>query len=233
MRIAVIEDDRDLARFLELELTHEGHLVLMSYNGEDGLQSVTDEIDLVLLDVMLPGMSGFSVLKAIRRRSSVPVVLLTARDRVEDKVEGLDLGADDYLTKPFSIEELAARIRSVARRNQGTVQDVLESGDLRLDRLEHSVTRHGRPISLTKREFDLLEYLLANAGYPKSREAILERVWGYDFYGTTNVVDVYIRQLRAKVDEPFDVALLHTVRGVGYVLKPPTAVRKLPIRLRL
>lgn len=222
MRITVVEDDRDLARFLELELTHQGHLVLVAHDGEDGLQLVNDEADLVLLDVMLPSMSGFAVLKAIRRRSAVPVILLTARDRVQDKVEGLDLGADDYLTKPFSIEELAARIRSVARRRQGVVQDVLESGDLRLDRLEHSVTRAGRPITLTKREFDLLEFLLANAGYPKSREAILERVWGYDFYGTTNVVDVYIRQLRAKVDEPFSTPLLHTVRGVGYVLRPPS-----------
>lgn len=217
----MVEDDRDLARFLELELTHDGHVVSVAHTGEDGLALATDDPDLVLLDVMLPGMSGFAVLKGIRRKSAVPVILLTARDRVEDKVEGLDLGADDYLTKPFSIEELSARIRSVSRRNQGVVQDVLETADLRLDRLEHSVTRAGRPITLTKREFDLLEYLLANAGYPKSRESILERVWGYDFYGTTNVVDVYIRQLRAKVDEPFGTPLLHTVRGVGYVLRPP------------
>ncbi len=219
MRILVVEDDRDLARYLELALTHEGYQVTLAHDGEEGLRLAGSDHELVLLDVMLPGLGGMQVLQALRRRSGVPVILLTARDRTEDKVQGLDLGADDYLTKPFKLEELLARIRSVARRQQGPVQDVLEVGDLRLDRLERSVQRAGRPVELTKREFALLEFLMRHAGHPQSREAILEHVWGYDFYGTTNVVDVYVYQLRSKLDEPFDTPLLHTVRGVGYVLR--------------
>ena len=219
MRILVVEDDRDLARYVELALTHEGYAVTVAHDGEEGLRQASSDQDLVLLDVMLPGLGGMQVLQAVRRRSGVPVILLTARDRTEDKVQGLDLGADDYLTKPFKLEELLARIRSVARRQQGPVQDVLEVADLRLDRLERSVQRGGRPIELTKREFALLEYLMRHEGHPQSREAILEHVWGYDFYGTTNVVDVYIYQLRSKIDEPFEQTLLHTVRGVGYVLR--------------
>jgi DNA-binding response OmpR family regulator len=219
MRILVVEDDRDLARYLELALTHEGHTVTVARDGEEGLTLGTSGQDLVLLDVMLPGMSGLDMLAGLRRRSSVPVILLTARDRLEDKVQGLEAGADDYLTKPFSLEELLARIRSVTRRHQGPVQDVLEVGDLRLDRAERGVTRKGKEIKLTKREFSLLEYLMLHQGYPQTREAILEHVWGYDFYGTTNVVDVYIYQLRAKIDEPFEEPLLHTVRGVGYALR--------------
>lgn len=219
MRILVVEDDRDLARYLELALSHEGYAVTVAHDGEEGLRLVRSDQDLVLLDVMLPGLGGMQVLQAVRRRSGVPVILLTARDGTEDKVQGLDLGADDYLTKPFKLEELLARIRSVVRRQQGPVQDVLEVADLRLDRLERSVQRAGRPIELTKREFALLEYLMRHVGHPQSRETILEHVWGYDFYGTTNVVDVYIYQLRSKLDEPFERPLLHTVRGVGYVLR--------------
>ncbi len=219
MRILVVEDDRDLARYLEIALTHEGHTVTVARDGEEGLSYGSSGQDLILLDVMLPGISGLDVLQGLRRRSNVPVILLTARDRLEDKVQGLDHGADDYLTKPFSLEELLARIRSVTRRHQGPVQDVLEVGDLRLDRAERSVSRQGREIRLTKREFSLLEYLMLHEGYPQSREAILEHVWGYDFYGTTNVVDVYIYQLRAKIDDPFQEPLLHTVRGIGYALR--------------
>ncbi len=223
MRIVVVEDDRDLARYLELELRHAGHSVEVARDGTEGLRLATVDppFDLVLLDVMLPDLGGFAVLRALRRRSPIPVILLTARDQVQDKVEGLDLGADDYLTKPFSLEELLARIRSVARRRQGRVQDTLEVEDLRLDRAEHVVLRGGREIALTPREFSLLEFLMTHAGRPQTRETILERVWGYDFFGTTNVVDVYIRQLRAKVDENFSPPLLHTVRGVGYVLRRP------------
>lgn len=223
MQVAVIEDDRNLARYLELELEHDGHAVYLANDGDAGMQLVMSmDLDLIILDVMLPGMSGFDLLRTMRRKLSVPVILLTARDRVEDKVEGLDLGADDYLTKPFSIEELQARIRSVARRRHGHVQDVLEVADLRLDRAERVVTRAGREIPLTKREFELLEYLLANAGYPQTREVILSRVWGHDFYGTTNIVDVYIRQLRAQLDDPVVDGLIQTVRGVGYVIRRPS-----------
>jgi len=225
VHILVVEDDRDLARYIELALSHEGYQVTLAHDGEEGLRLAVEDHDLVLLDVMLPGLGGMQVLQAVRRRSGVPVILLTARDRTEDKVQGLDLGADDYLTKPFKLEELLARIRSVLRRQQGPVQDVLEVGDLRLDRLEHTVQRAGRPIDLTRREFALLEYLMRHVGHPQSREAILENVWGYDFYGTTNVVDVYIYQLRSKLDESFGAPLVHTVRGVGYVLRedPPGA----------
>ncbi len=224
MRIAVVEDDRKLARYLEIELVHEGHEVDLSFDGDDGMRLVQTGLhDLVILDVMLPGMSGIDLLRTLRRRSKVPVILLTARDAVEDKVEGLDRGADDYLTKPFSIDELNARIRSIERRQHGHVEEVLQVGDLQLDSAERTVVRQGREVHLTKREFDLLEYLLSHVGLPQSREAILAHVWGYGFFGTTNLVDVYVRQLREKLDEEGSESVIQTVRGVGYVIKRPRA----------
>ena len=219
MRILVVEDDRDLARYLELALTHEGYQVTLAHDGEEGLRLASSDQDLVLLDVMLPGLGGMQVLQALRRRSGVPVILLTARDRTEDKVQGLDLGADDYLTKPFKLEELLARIRSVARRQQGPVQDVLEVGDLRLDRLERSVQRAGRPIELTKREFALLEYLMNHAEGSIVKSDILEAVWGSTFDGDPNIVEVYIGYLRRKIDVPDQPSIIRTVRGVGYSVR--------------
>ncbi|KUO78460.1 MAG: PhoB family transcriptional regulator, partial [Desulfosporosinus sp. BRH_c37] len=190
-----------------------------AFDGRTGLElAETGEFDLVLLDVMLPQLNGMEVLRRIRRTSSVPIIMLTARDSVVDKVSGLDSGASDYITKPFAIEELLARIRTALRK---TIQEdvVLSSSDLLLDTSRHTVTVKGTPIDLTKREFDLLHYLLKNKGLVVSREALLENVWGYDFTGETNAVDVYVRFLRGKIDEVFDIKLIHTVRGVGYVIK--------------
>ena len=169
-----------------------------------------------MLDVMLPKLSGMEVLRRIRRTSSVPIIMLTARDSVVDKVSGLDSGASDYITKPFAIEELLARIRTALRK---TMQVVLSASGLLLDTGRHTVTVLGIPIELTKREFDLLHYLLKNKGLVISREALLENVWGFDFTGETNAVDVYVRFLRGKIDEVFNIKLIHTVRGVGYVIK--------------
>ena len=218
-KILIIEDEEKIARFVELELGYEGYTTTKAFDGRTGLElAETGEFDLVLLDVMLPKLSGMEVLRRIRRTSSVPIIMLTARDSVVDKVSGLDSGASDYITKPFAIEELLARIRTALRK---TVQeDVgLSASGLLLDTSRHTVTMLGTPIELTKREFDLLHYLLKNKGLVVSREALLENVWGFDFSGETNAVDVYVRFLRGKIDEVFDIKLIHTVRGVGYVIK--------------
>ncbi|WP_341473761.1 response regulator transcription factor [Desulfofundulus thermobenzoicus] len=221
-RILVVEDETSLARFLQLELNHEGYAVETARNGYEALGRISEgRWDLVLLDLMLPGMDGLEVCRRIREQTDVPIIMLTARDATEDKVKGLDTGADDYITKPFAVEELLARIRAHLRR-AGTFRregNKLIIGDLVICRDTRQVTRAGRFISLTRREFDLLSYLAENAGLVLSRETILDRVWGFDYYGNTNVVDVYIRYLRAKIDEPFPTRLLHTVRGVGYTLR--------------
>lgn len=218
-KILIIEDEEKIARFVELELGYEGYTTTKAFDGRTGLElAETGEFDLVLLDIMLPQLSGMEVLRRIRRVSSVPIIMLTARDSVVDKVSGLDSGASDYITKPFAIEELLARIRTALRKP--TLEDmVLSSSGLRLDTNRHTVTMMGNPIELTKREFDLLQYLLKNKGIVVSREALLENVWGFDFAGETNAVDVYVRFLRGKIDEVFDIKLIHTVRGVGYVIK--------------
>jgi len=221
-KILIIEDEEKIARFVELELGHEGYTTTKAFDGRTGLElAETGEFDLVLLDVMLPQLSGMEVLRRIRRVSSVPIIMLTARDSVMDKVSGLDSGASDYITKPFAIEELLARIRTALRKNlQGDA--VLSASGLLLDISRHTVTVLGEPIELTKREFDLLHYLLKNKGVVISRETLLENVWGFDFAGETNAVDVYVRFLRGKIDEVFDIKLIHTVRGVGYVIKDET-----------
>lgn len=220
-RILIIEDEEKFARFVEMELTYEGYEVSKAFEGRTGLEMAeSGEYDLVLLDIMLPGLSGMEVLRRLRRTSSVPVIMLTARDSVVDKVSGLDSGADDYITKPFAIEELLARIRTVLRKSPVyTTQEILAAGDVVLDVGRRQVTVRGVDVELTKREFDLLHYLLENQGLVLSREAILERVWGFDFEGETNAVDVYIRFLRSKIDEVFDLKLISTVRGVGYVIR--------------
>ena len=222
-RILIVEDEEKLARFIELELVHEGYLVDKAADGRDGLQMAeTGAHALVLLDIMLPGLNGLEVLRRLRRTSQVPVIILTARDLVMDKVTGLDMGADDYITKPFEIEELLARIRNALRRRsavQALPGEVLRSGALSLDPNRREV-RHGEiPVELTLREFDLLRTLMENRSIVLSREKLLDLVWGYDYAGETNVVDVYIRYLRAKIDDAFGVKYIHTVRGVGYAFR--------------
>jgi DNA-binding response OmpR family regulator len=221
-KILVIEDERKIARFIELELIHEGYNVEVKYNGIDGLKRVEEsEPDLVLLDIMLPGLNGMEVCMRIRQFSEVPIIMLTAKDETTDKVMGLDLGANDYITKPFVTEELLARIRAATRKNNisSKAPKTLAIGDLVMDTTKHIVKHKNELIDLTKREYDLLEYLLINNGIVLSREKILEKVWGFDYLGDTNVVDVYIRYLRSKIDDPFEDKFIHTIRGVGYVLK--------------
>lgn len=220
-KILIVEDEKQIARFLQLEFEHEGYEVKIVYDGTSGVKEALEgDYDLVLLDIMLPGMDGYEVLKKIRENSDIPVIMLTAKYEVKDKVRGLDIGADDYVTKPFSIEELFARVRAALRkRNPSVKRDVLRFADIVMDLTTHEVRRQGVKIDLTKKEFDLLEFLMRNANIALSREKILQSVWGYDYYGDTNVVDVYIRYLRSKIDDPFDRKLIHTIRGVGYSLR--------------
>ena len=221
IKVLIVEDEEKFARFVEMELNYEGYKVDKAFDGRTGLEMAqTGEYDLVLLDIMLPGLNGMEVLRRLRRTASVPVIMLTARDTVVDKVSGLDSGADDYITKPFAIEELLARIRTVLRqRSQHPEHPVLKAGELCLDPGRRQVTVKDSYVELTKREFDLLQYLLENKGLVLSREQLLEKVWGFDFGGETNAVDVYIRFLRSKIDEVFDLKLISTVRGVGYVIR--------------
>ncbi|SES97188.1 DNA-binding response regulator, OmpR family, contains REC and winged-helix (wHTH) domain [Natronincola peptidivorans] len=221
-KILIIEDEIKIARFLELELQHEGYQVIQAHDGREGLETaLREKADLILLDVMLPGLNGMEVCRRIRQTTEVPIIMLTAKDETMDKVMGLDLGADDYITKPFAIEELLARIRTVLKRNKEGSQpvDVLKIGKLKLAEKQHLVTYNQDVIELTKREFDLLLYLMENENIVLSREKILEKVWGYDYLGDTNVVDVYIRYLRSKIDEKYKTKLIHTIRGVGYLLR--------------
>lgn len=221
-RILLVEDEEKLARVVELELRYEGYEVEKALDGRTGLdRALSGEFDLILLDIMLPALSGMEVLRRLRRESSLPVIMLTARDTVVDKVAGLDSGADDYITKPFEIEELLARIRAALRKRpaQQSTGDCLTAGPLTMDTERHEVTVKGQTVELTRREFDLLRYLLENKEKVISRESLLDNVWGFDFVGETNAVDVYIRFLRSKLDEQFDIKLIHTVRGVGYVIR--------------
>ena len=221
-KILIIEDEEKIARFVELELRHEGYETEKAADGRTGLSlAESGGFDLCLLDVMLPELNGLEVLRRLRRTSELPVILLTARDSVTDKVAGLDLGANDYITKPFAIEELLARIRVLLRRQtaQAKSSDALHFGALTLDPLRHEVFYGDEAIDLTQKEFAILELMLRNQGIVLSRETFLESVWGYDYMGETNIVDVYIRFLRTKIDERFGVSLIRTVRGVGYVLR--------------
>lgn len=221
-RIIIIEDDPKIVRFLELELRYEGYQTESAGTGREGLDLISSGVcDLVLLDVMLPEINGFDVLREIRREKDIPVIMLTAKDAVADKVKGLDLGADDYVTKPFAIEELLARVRCSLRKKEIISQNltVYRAADLELDSSDHEVTRASITRDLTKKEYDLLKFLIENKGIILTREQILQHVWGFDFLGNTNVVDVYIRYLRAKIDDEFDEKLIQTVRGVGYCLR--------------
>ena len=221
-RILIVEDEESIARFVELELRHEGYDVGKAGDGRTGLDmALSGQYQLVLLDIMLPELSGMEVIRRLRRESQIPVIMLTARDTVMDKVSGLDMGADDYITKPFAIEELLARIRTALRkRPQAAPADpALTCGPLRMDVARHTVTCREQPVELTSREFEVLKLLLENQQIVLSRDTFLAKVWGYDYMGETNVVDVYIRYLRSKIDDAFGVDLIQTVRGVGYVLR--------------
>ena len=223
-KILIVEDEAKIARFVELELTHEGYEVDKAVDGRTGLSMALEKsYDLMLLDVMLPGLSGLELLRRLRNEgSTLPVILLTARDSVMDKVTGLDMGADDYITKPFAIEELLARIRVTLRKKTAPAEKaapVLRCGELTLDPARHEVRFGETPVTLTFKEFSLLQTLMENRNIVLSRDTLLEKVWGYDYMGETNIVDVYIRYLRQKVDDAFQVKFIHTVRGVGYVLR--------------
>lgn len=227
-RILIVEDEEKIARLLELELTYENYEVEKVYDGQKAFTKLQEEEwDLILLDIMIPGLSGIEVLRRIRASDkNIPVILLTAKDSIEDKVAGLDLGADDYVTKPFQIEELLARIRAALRTNHSSETKQLESttdwyqfADIKFSEQTREVYRGEDLIELTPREFDLLTFLIKNSRIVLNREQLLNGVWGYDYFGDTNVVDVYIRYLRNKIDKPYTSSLIHTVRGVGYVLK--------------
>ncbi|MFB0847206.1 response regulator transcription factor [Paenibacillus oleatilyticus] len=223
-RILIVEDERNFARFMELELMHQGYAVTVVGSGQEGLETATrDAWDAILLDAMLPGLHGFEVCRGIRRAGfATPVIILTARDSVMDRVSGLDSGADDYLPKPFAIEELLARIRAVLRRSKrGTAEpeDALTYRDLRIDPVTRTVSKAGVPLDLTKREYELLLVLMTHRDRVLSRAMLLDLVWGYDCEVETNVVDVYVRYLRNKVDDPAQRSYIQTVRGIGYVIR--------------
>ena len=222
MRILVVEDDRKVARFVRQGLCEEGHAVEIAKDGPEALDFVFTEpaYDLIVLDVMLPGEDGFGVLKALRsRKLAVPVLMLTARDSIADKVAGLDLGADDYLTKPFAFEEFLARVRALLRRRDTDRAPVLRLDDLTVDPATRRVARGERRIELTARQYALLEYFLRNAGRVLTRQMIAQHVWGLDFDAESNVIDVYVGYLRRKIALDHQRPLLHTVRGAGYVLQ--------------
>ncbi|MEA5537153.1 response regulator transcription factor [Crocosphaera sp. XPORK-15E] len=219
--ILVVEDEAKLAQFIELELKYEGYQITVVNDGLSGLTTAREiNPDLILLDWMLPGISGLEICKRLRQTGSkVPIVLVTAKDDISDRVAGLDAGADDYIVKPFSLEELLARVRAHLRRNQDDNPDLLQFEDLSLNRSTRAVYRGSRLIELTAKEFDLLEYLITHPRQVLTRDQILERVWGYDFMGDSNIIEVYIRYLRLKLEAEQEKRLIQTVRGVGYVLR--------------
>lgn len=227
-QILIIEDEENIARVLQLELEFEGYETAIAHTGPDGLIKYREQTwDLVLLDLMLPGLNGLDVLRRIRAdQTFTPVILLTAKNEIEDKVKGLDLGANDYVTKPFEIEELLARVRAAIRLNQHAGkpknEHLHEVGSLSINEQTREVQYDKRPIDLTPREFDLLLHLMRHPNIVLTREQLLDAVWGYDYYGDTNVVDVYIRYVRKKIDDGKPNSTIQTVRGVGYVLKEPT-----------
>ena len=221
--ILIVEDEEKIGRFLELELRHEGYQVLKAANGREGLEKAqSGQADLMVLDVMLPELNGFEVLRRLRKNSDIPVILLTARDAVMDKVAGLDGGADDYMTKPFAIEELLARIRLNLKKRSGSIssdKNLLTCKELTMDVKRYEVHYGAELVELTHREFELLRVLLENKNIVVSRDTLLEKVCGYDYMGETNIIDVYVRYLRSKLDNVYHIKLIQTVRGVGYCIK--------------
>jgi two-component system, OmpR family, copper resistance phosphate regulon response regulator CusR len=222
MRVLVVEDDKPVGRFLQKGLEAEHYAVDLAPDGAAALQMTdSSDYDLVILDLNLPGIDGLDVLKQIRgTRCSVPVLILSSRTKVEERVKGLDLGADDYLPKPFAFSELAARTRCLLRRSSRPLETSLRIADLELSRVERTVSRDGRIIELSPKEFSLLEYLMRNAGRTVTRATIIEHVWNLSFDTMTNVVDVYVSYLRRKIDDGHDQKLIHTIRGVGYRIGP-------------
>lgn len=221
MRILVVEDEKDLNRVISKRLESEGYSVDRCFDGEEALDFIdVGEFDAIVMDIMMPRINGIKVLKQMRsKNNATPVLLLTARDGIGDRVNGLDAGADDYLVKPFAFEELLARIRVMTRKVSGNLTNVFSAADLTMDLNSHTVVRGDVNINLSAKEFEILEYLLRNKGIVLSREKIESHVWNFDYSGGTNVVDVYIRYLRKKIDDEFEPKLIHTVRGCGYVLR--------------
>ncbi len=217
-RVLVVEDDAQIERVLRLELEREGYTVETASDGLSGLEKALKEPDLVILDLMLPKMDGLEVCARVRAKSTVPIIMLTAKDRIPDRIGGLDAGADDYLSKPFSVEELLARVRARLRERHPK-SNVLVVDDLAMDRDRHEVVRAGKAIALTAKEYALLEYLLLHKNKVHTRDELFNGVWGSDFLGDSNLIDVYIRYLRGKIDDGFERKLIQTVRGVGYSLK--------------
>lgn len=219
-KLLIVEDDQKIARFLDLELRHEGFETCLAYDGRSALDLATaQDFDLILLDIMLPGLNGMEVCRRLRLTSQVPIIMLTAKDDTMDKVMGLDFGADDYMTKPFAIEELLARIRRVFRSRTTTASTGICIGPLDIDTAKREVKVNKQIVELTKTEYDLLLILAENKNRVLSREQILDHVWGYDYYNDSKIVDVYIRYLRNKIDDRYQLKLIHTIRGVGYLLK--------------
>lgn len=219
--ILLVEDEKQMSMFIEMELTHEGYKVDTAYDGREALKKAENtEYNLILLDIMIPNLNGIEVCRRVRQFSNVPIIMLTAKSDIPDRVLGLDVGANDYMTKPFAIEELLARIRVYERNitiknNNG----IIKVKDIVMDNKTHQVWRRNNEIELTKKEFDLLETLLINKNVVLTRDQLIEEVWGYEYAGDTNVVDVFIRYLRSKIDDDFEDKLIITVRGVGYVIK--------------
>ena len=225
--ILIVEDEKKIARFLELELNHEGYEVLTAFDGRTGLETVLEkEPDLLILDLMLPELSGIEVCRRLRHTSDLPIIMLTAKDDVSDKVMGLDMGADDYVTKPFAIEELLARIRVALkkRRAKDSFQNepeahLLTAGCVSIDTASWQVRVKGETVPLTKKEFDTLRYLMEHRGTAVTRDQLMNEVWGYDYIGDSNIVDVYIRYLRHKIDDQYGIKTIHTIRSVGYLFE--------------
>ncbi|MFD1774710.1 response regulator transcription factor [Paenibacillus rhizophilus] len=220
-KILLIEDEKNLARFIELELQHAGYAVTVAYDGKKGLErALEEEWDMVLLDLMLPGLNGLAVCTHIRTAKETPIIMITARDGLADKVAGLDSGADDYISKPFDIEELLARMRSLLRRSGNASQSrILRCADLELEVEGRTVSKNGTAIDLTKREFEILQVLMENLGRAMTREMLMEAIWGYDSEVDSKAVDVYISYIRNKIDEPGRPSLIQTLRGLGYVMR--------------
>ena len=221
MRILVVEDERSLNRVITKRLESEGYCVDSCFNGEEALHyAAMGEFDAIIMDIMMPALDGIAAVRQLRLKNDhTPVIFLTAKDSVSDRVTGLDAGAEDYLVKPFAFEELLARIRVMTRKAAGNATNLYQAADLTLDTVSRAVQRAGKTISLSAKEYDILEYLMMNKGVTLTREKIENHVWNFDYSGGTNVIDVYIRYLRKKIDDTHDTKLIHTVRGVGYVLK--------------
>lgn len=221
-KVLIIEDEVKLARLVELELKYEGYDVTVCYDGKAGFDTFkSGEFDIILLDLMLPEINGMEVCRRVREISDIPIIMLTAKDELSDKISGLDNGADDYMTKPFAIEELLARMRAIFKRQSRTAvrKNILEALDISIDLDKRMVKVDGNVVELTKKEYELLVYMIKNKNVVLTREQILNEVWGYSYIGETNVVDVYIRYLRSKIDDVFGKKYIHTIRGVGYFVK--------------